>query len=91
MAEQFKFVGVSRHPNGEMKVRFANDAARVKVLARNGHTDIHFIEMEQMEHKMDCIDALLDWAEDNAESIDGEVLQVIAEEAEAMGFDIARC
>lgn len=89
--EQFKFVGVSRHPNGEMKVRYANDAARVKVLARNGHTEIYFIEMEQPEDKVECVDALLDWAEDAADTIDGEVLQVIAEEAEAMGFDIARC
>lgn len=91
MAEMFKFVGVSRHPNGELKVRFANDAGRVKVLARNGHTDIHFIEMEQPEHKMDCIDALMDWAEDNADTIDGEVLSVVAEEAEAAGFDLSRC
>lgn len=91
MAEKFKFTGVSRHPSGEMKVRFANDANRVKVLDRNGHTDIFFIEMEQAEHKMDCVDALLDWAEDNADTIDGEVLAVIAAEAEEMGFDISRC
>ena len=90
MADMFKFVGVSRHPNGEMKVRFANDASRVKVLARNGHTDIRFIEMEQPEHKMDCVDALLDWAEANTDTIDGEILAAIADEAEAVGFDIAR-
>lgn len=90
MAEMFKFVGVSRHPNGEFKVRYANDAARARHLERVGHTDVMFIEMEQPEHKMDCVDSLLDWAENNADTIDGEVIQVIADEAEALGFDLAR-
>lgn len=91
MAEKFKFVGVSRHPNGELKVRYANDASRVRVLERNGHTDIHFIEMDEADVKIECVDALMDWAEDSADTIDGDVLAVVAEEAEAMGFDIARC
>ena len=91
MAEQFKFVGVSRHPNGEMKVRFANDAGRVKVLARNGHTEIQFIEMDFPERKEDCVSSLMDWAESTADEIDAEVLAVIAEEARECGFDLARC
>ena len=35
----FKVAGVSIL-KGEVKVRFANDMTRVKVLAKNGHTDI---------------------------------------------------
>lgn len=90
MAEFFKFAGVSRHPNGELKVRYANDAGRVKVLARNGHTDIMFIEMNQPEHKMDCVDALMDYCE-SVEDLDPDVFAAVAEEAEALGFDLARC
>lgn len=90
MAEQFKFVGVSRRPNGELQVRYANDANRVKVLARCGDTDIHFIELLDAGSKMDCVDALMDYCE-SAEDLDGEFLAVVAEEAEALGFDLSRC
>lgn len=89
--ETFKFVGVSRHPNGELKVRYANDVGRPRVLERNGHTDMHFIEMDVAERKEDCVDALMDWAEGAADEIDADVLAVIAEEAADMGFDLARC
>jgi len=31
--------------NGETKARFANDTMRIKVLAKNGHTDIMLVEL----------------------------------------------
>lgn len=40
----FKVAGVSIL-KGEVKVRFANDMTRVKVLAKNGHTDIELREL----------------------------------------------
>ena len=46
----FKVAGVSRL-NGEVKVRFANDMTRVKVLAKNGHTDIELMELPQAMDK----------------------------------------
>ena len=42
MSKSFTHAGVSRL-KGEFKVRFCNDALRVKVLAKNGHTDIDII------------------------------------------------
>ncbi len=42
----YSHAGVSRQ-NGDMKVRFANDALRVKVLAKNGHKDIDIIELRE--------------------------------------------
>lgn len=33
--------------NGETKARFANDVMRVKILAKNGHTDITLVELPQ--------------------------------------------
>jgi hypothetical protein len=40
----FTHAGVSTL-NGETKVRYANDAMRVKVLAKGGHTDINLIDL----------------------------------------------
>ena len=40
----FSVAGVSTHKDGT-KIRFANDAARVKILIKNGHTDINLIDL----------------------------------------------
>jgi hypothetical protein len=42
----FKVAGVSVL-KGEVKVRFANDMTRVKVLTKNGHTDIELRELPE--------------------------------------------
>lgn len=54
----FSHAGVSRL-NGEFKVRFANDALRVKVLAKNGHKDIDIIELKEPMTKEDAIAYLM--------------------------------
>ena len=46
----FKVAGVSAQ-KGEVKVRFANDMTRVKVLAKNGHTDIELRELPEAMDK----------------------------------------
>ena len=85
MSKFFKFTGVSFH-NGEFRVRYANDASRAAHLARVGHTDIFFIEMEQPEHKMDCVDALLDLVESGEHGLSERAVAAILSEAEALGF-----
>ena len=50
----FKVVGVSTL-DGETKVRFANDTMRVKVLDKNGHTDIMLIELDEAMTKLDAV------------------------------------
>lgn len=40
----FKVVGVSTL-NGKTKVRFANDTSRVKILVKNGHTNVELFEL----------------------------------------------
>lgn len=42
----YKIAGTSQL-NGETKVRFANDMTRVKVLQKNGHTNIDLIELKE--------------------------------------------
>jgi hypothetical protein len=56
---QFSHAGVSKL-NGEFKVRFANDALRVKVLAKNGHTDIDIIELKHAMTKEDAVAYLME-------------------------------
>lgn len=54
----FTHAGVSRL-NGEMKVRFANDQMRIKVLAKNGHKDIDLVELKHPMTKEDAVAYLL--------------------------------
>ena len=58
MSKTFTHAGVSRL-NGDMKVRYANDALRVKVLAKNGHKDIDIVELKHAMTKEDAIAYLI--------------------------------
>ena len=42
--KRFAVAGISTL-EGKTKVRFANDAARVKLLIKNGHTDIELVDL----------------------------------------------
>ena len=42
--KRFSVAGVSTL-NGVTKIRFANDAMRVKILAKNGHTDVELLDL----------------------------------------------
>lgn len=63
----YTHAGVSKQ-NGEFKVRFANDALRVKVLAKNGHKDIDIVELKTAMSKEDAVAYLLsiDFANGNS-------------------------
>lgn len=65
----YSIAGVSRL-NGEFKVRFANDMTRVKVLQKNGHTDIDLIELKEPMTKEDAVAFLvsIDFATKNGET-----------------------
>ena len=54
----YSHAGVSRQ-NGDMKVRFCNDAMRVKVLAKNGHKDIDIVELREPMAKEAAVAYLL--------------------------------
>lgn len=63
----FTHAGVSTL-NGATKVRFANDALRVKVLAKNGHKDIDMVEfMEPLTKEAAVLKLIeIDFAKGNA-------------------------
>lgn len=51
----FSVTGISTL-NGKTKVRFANDlVSRVKILVKDGHSDINLIELKEPMSKLDCI------------------------------------
>ena len=79
----YMYVGVSRHPNGTMAVRYTNDRNRSRVLAKNGHTEILFLEMPMAERVEDCVSALMDYVEDNGRL---DLLDCVRAEAERVGF-----
>ena len=54
----FKVTGVSRF-KGKVKVRFANDMTRVKLLVKAGNEDIDLIELADATDKAGCCKALL--------------------------------
>jgi hypothetical protein len=53
----FTVIGTSKL-DGVMKVRFANDVMRVKVLAKHGHTDINLIELDTPMSKLEAVKIL---------------------------------
>jgi len=65
----YAIAGVSRL-NGSMKFRVANDMTRVKVLAKNGHTDIDLIELKEPMTKEAAVAFLLsiDFATSNGKT-----------------------
>ena len=42
--KRFSVAGVSTL-EGKTKIRFANDAMRVKILGKNGHTDVDLVDL----------------------------------------------
>lgn len=52
--KQFTVVGSSTL-EGKTKVRFMNDSIRVKILEKNGHTNIDFINLPQPMSKVDAV------------------------------------
>lgn len=60
--KRYTVVGISTL-NGDTKVRFANDVMRIKVLAKNGHTDINLVELPEAMLKVEAAKFLADLPE----------------------------
>jgi hypothetical protein len=54
----YKVTGVSRF-KGVVKVRFANDMTRIKMLVKAGNEDIELFELAEAQDKAGCCRALL--------------------------------
>ena len=74
----FTYAGVSTL-NGVCKVRFANDASRVKVLAKNGHKDIDIVPLKEPMTKEDAIAFLIEIDFDDGNKTVRAALEAAAE------------
>ena len=57
--KKFAVAGVSTL-NGKTKIRFANDVMRIKILAKNGHTDIELVELPNEMAKAEIAEHLVE-------------------------------
>lgn len=55
--KRFSVAGVSTL-EGKTKLRFANDVMRIKILAKNGHTDVELIELPNEMTKAEIVQHL---------------------------------
>lgn len=78
MSQTYSHAGVSKL-NGEFKVRFCNDALRVKVLAKNGHKDIDIVELKHPMTKEDIVAYLLSIDFDNGNKAIRAALEAAAD------------
>lgn len=62
MDKMFAVAGISTL-EGDTKVRFAKDLARVKVLEKNGHKDIKLVDLPKQMTKVDAVAYLLTHAQ----------------------------
>jgi len=55
--KRFAVAGVSTL-EGKTKIRFANDTMRIKILAKNGHTDVELVELPSEMTKAEAVQHL---------------------------------
>jgi len=55
--KKFAVAGVSTL-EGKTKIRFANDTMRIKILAKNGHTDVELVELPNEMTKAEIVQHL---------------------------------
>ena len=95
--KKFAVAGVSTL-NGKTKIRFANDAMRVKILGKNGHTDVQLADLPREMTKAEIVQhlvetgfgsgnpavqaAIKDLAKKNKVDLKAAVSKVTAEKAE---------
>lgn len=85
-AKTFRFVGFSTL-KGKTAVRYANEKNRARVLERNGHEGIYFLDAGETLHQMDLVDLLLGKL-DRGEVL-GPAAEAIRAEATRLGFQLA--
>lgn len=85
-AKTFRFVGFSTL-KGKTAVRYANERNRARVLERNGHEAVWFLDAGEDLHPMDLIDLLLNKL-DRGEIL-GPAAEAIRAEAVRLGFALA--
>jgi len=82
----FSIVGVSTL-NGNTKMRFANDIMRIKVLAKNGHTDIQLVELPDEMTKVEAAKFVQKLPEFQGDVAQEAVVEYLAKNDRAAKFE----
>lgn len=69
--------GISRDPSGKLKMRWANDIMRVKILTKEGHTDVDIVELRHTMQRMEAVQYLISI---NFANGNPEIEQLLADE-----------
>lgn len=54
----YSVVGTTVQPDGQMKIRWTNNIFRIKILQREGHTDIQLVDLGKEMTKYDAVKAM---------------------------------
>ena len=74
----FSVAGTSRLPNGTVKVRFAKDfVQRIKILSKNGHTDLELIELGEEMTKAQICQMLINHPKFQSEEQQGAISEFV--------------
>ena len=85
----FKVAGTTRLPSGTVKVRFANDfVSRIKVLAKNGHTDIELMELGEEMSKADICQMLINHPKFQSEEQQGAISEFVVRNCKAVSKQV---
>lgn len=84
----FTVAGVSTL-NGVTKVRFANDfVARIKILDKNGHTDVILKEFDSPMSKAQVCETLLNDADFQGEAAQGAISEFVVRNCKSIAAEI---
>ena len=74
----FSVAGTSRLPNGTVKGRFAKDfVQRIKILAKNGHTELELIELGEEMTKAQICQMLINHPKFQSEEQQGAISEFV--------------
>jgi len=86
----FSVAGTTRHPNGTVKIRFANDLVnRFKTLDKNGHTEIELIELGDEFTKAEICQVLLQHERFQSEEQQDAITEFVVRNCKAISKELA--
>ena len=75
--KRFSVAGVSTL-DGKTKIRFANDSMRIKILAKNGHTDIELVDLPREMTKAEIAQHMVEINFANGRKAVADAIQYVA-------------
>ena len=87
----FSVAGTSRLPNGTVKVRFSKDfVSRIKILNKNGHSDIELIELGSEMSKAEICQMLINHPNFQSEEQQGAIAEFVVRNCKDIAKDFQK-